>query len=141
MTEVSTKRQLMIAHHYLDKLSIFIVNMANFYQGANPRFDQELVMLKKQLSGKPNYDAATEIIGKLNADLGKDTKLFKRRNLESVSHLQKALKKLIKTQRLPEDIKSDANEFLISLSLNNDAVIAPLTQFETALDLYHKALQ
>ncbi|GAC29901.1 GGDEF domain-containing protein [Brumicola pallidula] len=141
MTEVSTKRQLMIARHYLDKLSIFIVNMASFYQGANPTFDQELVMLKKQLSGKPDYDAATEIIGKLNSDLGKDTKLFKRRNLDSVSHLQKALKKLIKTKRLPDDIKGDANEFLISLSLNNDAVIAPLTQFEKALDLYHKALQ
>ncbi|MFB0912069.1 MAG: GGDEF domain-containing protein, partial [Glaciecola sp.] len=63
MTDVSPQKQLMNARQYLDKLSIFIVNMANFYKGANPTFDQELVMLKKQLSGKPDYDAATQIIG------------------------------------------------------------------------------
>jgi diguanylate cyclase (GGDEF)-like protein len=141
MTEVSTKRQLMIAHHYLDKLSIFIVNMANFYQGANPKFDQELVMLKKQLSGKPDYDAATEIIGRLNADLGKDTKFFKQRNLDFVSHLQEALRTLLKIGHLPGDVKSDVSELLISLSLDRDAVIAPFTQFEKALDLYNRALQ
>jgi len=141
MTEVSTKRQLMIARHYLDKLSIFIVNMANFYHGANPTFDQELLMLKKQLSGKPDYDAATEIIGKLNSDLGKDTKFFKQRNLDSVSHLEEALKKLLEIKQLPSEIKSEVSEFLISLSLDSDTVIAPLTQFEKALNLYNKALQ
>jgi uncharacterized protein YlzI (FlbEa/FlbD family) len=45
MTEVSPQKQLMNARLYLDKLSIFIVNMANFYKGANPTFDQERVML------------------------------------------------------------------------------------------------
>lgn len=141
MTEVSPKKQLMIARQHLDKLSIFIVNMANFYQGANPTFDQELNMLKKQLSGKPNYDAATEIVGKLNADLKKDTKFFKQRNLDSVSHLQTALKKLANIKSVSADVKSEVSEFLVSLSPDKNAVVAPLAQFEKALLLYNKALQ
>lgn len=141
MTEVSPKKQLMIARQHLDKLSIFIVNMANFYQGANPTFDQELNMLKKQLSGKPNYDAATEIVGKLNADLKKDTKFFKQRNLDSVSHLQTALKKLTNIKSVSADVKSEVSEFLVSLSPDKNAVVAPLAQFEKALLLYNKALQ
>jgi len=141
MTEVSPKKQLMVARQYLDKLSIFIVNMANFYQGANPTFDQELVMLKKQLSGKPDYDAATQITGKLNAVLTKDTKFFKQRNLDSVSHLQNALKKLSNIKNVPADVKTEVSEFLISLSPDKHAVVAPLAQFEKALLLYNKALQ
>ena len=141
MTEVSPKKQLMVARQYLDKLSIFIVNMANFYQGANPTFDQELVMLKKQLSGKPDYDAATQITGKLNAVLTKDTKFFKQRNLDSVSHLQNALKKLSNIKNVSADVKMEVSEFLISLSPDKHAVVAPLAQFEKALLLYNKALQ
>jgi diguanylate cyclase (GGDEF)-like protein len=141
MTEVSPKRQLMIARQYLDKLSIFIVNMANFYQGANPTFDQELAMLKKQLSGKPNYDSATQVIGKLNADLSKDTKFFKQRNLDSVSHLQNALKKLSNIKNVSAEVRAEINEFLASLSPDKHAVVAPLAQFEKALLLYNKALQ
>ncbi|MFQ3248829.1 MAG: diguanylate cyclase [Glaciecola sp.] len=141
MTEVSPKKQLMIARQYLDKLSIFIVNMANFYQGANPTFDQELAMLKKQLSGKPNYDSATEIIGKLNAELKKDTKFFKQRNLDSVSHLQNALKKLTNIKNVSVDVRKEVNEFLSALSPDKNAVVAPLAQFEKALLLYNKALQ
>ncbi|AEP30572.1 GGDEF domain-containing protein [Brumicola nitratireducens] len=141
MTEVSPKKQLMVARQYLDKLSIFIVNMANFYQGANPTFDQELVMLKKQLSGKPDYDAATQITGKLNAVLTKDTKFFKQRNLDSVSHLQNALKKLSNIKNVSADVKTEVSEFLISLSPDKHAVVAPLAQFEKALLLYNKALQ
>nr|WP_297347939.1 GGDEF domain-containing protein [uncultured Glaciecola sp.] len=141
MTGVSPQKQLMNARQYLDKLSIFIVNMANFYKGANPTFDQELVMLKKQLSDKPDYDAATVIIGKLNAVINKDTKIFRQRNLDSVSNLQKALKKLTKIESVSGDIKAEVSEFLISLSPDKDAVIAPLAQFEKALSLYNKALQ
>ncbi|MFT6954969.1 MAG: diguanylate cyclase, partial [Glaciecola sp.] len=140
MTEVSPQKQLMNARLYLDKLSIFIVNMANFYKGANPTFDQELVMLKKQLSGKPDYDAATQIIGKLNAVLSKDTKFFRQRNFDSVLNLQKALKKLTKIENVSGDVKTEVNEFLISLSPDKDAVMAPLAQFEKALMLYNKAL-
>lgn len=141
MTEVSPKKQLMVARQYLDKLSIFIVNMANFYQGANPTFDQELVMLKKQLSGKPDYDAATQITGKLNAVLTKDTKFFKQRNLDSVSHLQNALKKLSNIKNVSADVRTEVSEFLITLSPDKHAVVAPLAQFEKALLLYNKALQ
>jgi diguanylate cyclase len=140
MTEVSPQKQLMNARQYLDKLSIFIVNMANFYKGANPTFDKELVMLKKQLSGKPNYVAATEIIGKLNAVISKDTKLFRQRNLDSVSNLQKTLKKLTKIENISGDIKTEVGEFLISLSPDKGAVIASAAQFEKALSLYDKAL-
>jgi diguanylate cyclase (GGDEF)-like protein len=141
MTEVSPQKQLMNARLYLDKLSIFIVNMANFYKGANPTFDQELVMLKKQLSGKPDYDAATQIIGKLNAVINKDTKFFRQRNLDSVLNLQKALKKLITIENVSGDVKTEVNEFLISLSPDKDAVMPPLAQFEKALTLYSKALK
>ena len=141
MTDVSPQKQLMNARQYLDKLSIFIVNMANFYKGANPTFDQELVMLKKQLSGKPDYDAATQIIGKLNAVINKDTKFFRQRNLDSVLNLQKALKKLTKIECVSGDIKTEVNEFLISLSPDKDSLMAPLAQFEKALTLYNKALQ
>lgn len=141
MTEVSPKKQLMIARQYLDKLSIFIVNMANFYQGANPKFDEELVMLKKQLSGKPDYDAATQISSKLNAVLTKDTKFFKQRNLDSVSHLQNALKKLSNIKNVSADVRNEISEFLLPLSPDKHAVVAPLAQFEKALLLYNKALQ
>jgi diguanylate cyclase (GGDEF)-like protein len=141
MTEVSPKKQLMIARQYLDKLSIFIVSMANFYQGANPRLDEELSLLKKQLSGKPNYDAATEITSKLNANLKKDTKFFKQRNLDSVSHLQNALKKLSNLKGVSPDVRSEVSDFLLSLSPDKNAVVAPLAQFEKALGLYNKALQ
>jgi diguanylate cyclase (GGDEF)-like protein len=141
MTEVSHKKQLMIARQHLDKLAIFIVNMANFYQGANPTLDEELSMLKKQLSGKPNYDAASEITGKLNADLKKDTKFFKQRNLESVSHLQNALRKLSNIKTVPDDVRLEVSDFLSSLSPDKNAVVAPLAQFEVALGLYNRAIQ
>ncbi|PKG99969.1 GGDEF domain-containing protein [Paraglaciecola sp. MB-3u-78] len=116
MTAVSPHQQLMSSRHYLDKLSIFIVNMANFYKGANPTFDQEVVMLKKHLSGKPDYDAATAIISKLNVVLNKDTNFFRQRNLDSVLKLQKELKKLTKIEHMSDDVKREVNEFLISLS-------------------------
>jgi diguanylate cyclase len=141
MTVVSPQKQLMSARQYLDKLSVFIVNMAHFYKGANPTFDQELVMLNKLLSGKPDYDAATEIIGKLNALLNKDTKFFRQRNLDSVFNLQRALKNLTKIENVSGDVKTEVNEFLISLSSDKDAVMAPLAQFEKALTLYNKALK
>ncbi len=141
MTDVSPKKQLIIARQQLDKLSIFLVNMANFYQGANPTFDEELVMLKKQLSGKPDYEAATEMTSKLNSVLTKDTTLFKQRNLESVSHLQDALKKLSSIKNVSEDVKTEVSEFLTSLSPDKHAVVSPLEQFEKALLLYNKALQ
>jgi diguanylate cyclase (GGDEF)-like protein len=115
--------------------------MANFYQGANPTFDQELVMLKKQLSGKPDYDAATQITSKLNAVLTKDTKFFKQRNLDSVSHLQNALKKLSNIKNVSAEVRTEVSEFLITLSPDKHAVVAPLAQFEKALLLYNKALQ
>ncbi|MBF7072255.1 diguanylate cyclase [Glaciecola sp. MH2013] len=141
MSEVSHKKQLMVARQHLDKLAIFIVNMANFYQGANPSFDDELQMLKKQLSGKPNYDMAAEITGKLNANLKKDTKFFKQRNLDSVSHLQTALRKLSNIKSVPDDVRSDVSLFLSSLSPDKNAVVAPLAQFEKALSLYNRAIQ
>jgi diguanylate cyclase (GGDEF)-like protein len=90
--------------------------MANFYKGANPTFDQEVVMLKKHLSGKPDYDAATAIISKLNVVLNKDTNFFRQRNLDSVLKLQKELKKLTKIEHMSDDVKREVNEFLISLS-------------------------
>jgi diguanylate cyclase (GGDEF)-like protein len=141
MTTDSPKKQLMIAKQHLDKLSVFIVNSINFYQGVHPDLDSELNRLRSFLSGKPKYDAATELTAEINNKLKKDAKHLKQRNLEAVNSIESALKTLQNAKYIPIDTKNEVDESLKSLKTSADSLIAPVDAFGKALALYKSALE
>jgi hypothetical protein len=94
MSTVSPKQQLMIAKQQLDKLSIFIAGLADFFYGASPAIDDDFQAIKKLLSGKPDYDKATELSVGLNARLKKESKYMQQKNADTLSQIQKSLRQL-----------------------------------------------
>lgn len=140
MTTVTHKRQLMIARQQLDKLSVFIVNLSNFYKGLHPSLDKELEQLNKQLTGKPNYDGAAELSAVLNSQFKKDAKYIRQRNLDSVSRLESALKSLSNIDNLDDSSRQAVRKSLVDLKKSDTAVSAPIEVFERSLQLFQQVL-
>ena len=134
------KKQLMIAKQHLDKLSVFIVNMVNFYAGAQPSVDDDLSSMKKFLSGKPDYDSASELSAKLNDDLKKESKLFQQQNTSAINQLTSSLRNLNKLEGLTSDTRKEVTNFSNSLAAIKKLSVSPMSKFEEALNIYDKAL-
>lgn len=141
MTTVSPKKQLLVAKQQLDKLSVYIINSINFYQGVHPELDIELSKLKALLSGKPEYDAASELTAEINTQLKQDSKHLKQRNLDAVNSIESALRTLQNTDNVPTDTKDEIDRSLKSLKTSTDSLTAPVDAFSKALGLYKSALE
>ena len=140
MTDLSPKQKLLIAKQQLDKLSIFIVSLSDFFSGTHPSIDLELKKIKKLLSGKPDYDLASELSVKINADLKKETKLLQQQQLNTLSQIENGLRKLKELDAIDKEVKEEISHFLSNLSTNDGQKITPISTFEKALSIFRKAL-
>ena len=141
MSTVSPKQQLMIAKQQLDKLSIFIAGLADFFYGASPAIDDDFQAIKKLLSGKPDYDKATELSVGLNARLKKESKYMQQKNADTLSQIQKSLRQLTELEVVDDDVKKEIKSFIQNLVPDDSkAACSPISQFEQALGLFKKAL-
>nr|WP_136251661.1 GGDEF domain-containing protein [Ningiella ruwaisensis] len=140
MSTANPKQQLMVAKQQLDKLSLFIVNMADFFKGANPKIDDELKAIKKLLSGKPDYSGATELSVALSAKLKQEGKYMQQKNFDTLSQIQKSLRHIHELDVVDKEVKSEIKQFMQSLSPEKDSASSPISQFEQALVLFRKAL-
>jgi diguanylate cyclase len=141
MTTVSPKQQLMIAKQQLDKLSIFISGLADFFNGVSPAIDDEFQQIKKLLAGKPNYDKATELSVGLNARLKKESKYMQQKNADTLSQIQKSLRQLTDLNVVDAVVKKEIKSFIQTLvPSETKTASAPIAQFEVALGLFRKAL-
>ncbi|MFC3121924.1 GGDEF domain-containing protein [Agaribacter flavus] len=140
MTDDSAKKKLLVAKQQLDKLSIFIASMAEFFQGSTPKIDEDLNAIKKLLSGKPDYQAAAELSVKLNSDLKNEAKYIKQQQLNSITQIETSLRKLNEIEAIDESVKSEIKLFLQNLSPSDNNISSPIGTFEKALGLFRKAL-
>ncbi|GLR70849.1 GGDEF domain-containing protein [Agaribacter marinus] len=140
MSDDSAKRKLMVAKQQLDKLSIFIASMADFFQGTNPKIDKELSAIKKLLSGKPDYETAAELSVKINSELKNEAKYLKQQQLNTLSQIENSLRKLNEIDAIDEKVKSEIKLFLQNLSPSESNISSPVNTFEQALGLFRKAL-
>lgn len=131
----------MIAKQQLDKLSVYIVNSINFYQGVHPELDTELSKLKSFLSGKPEYDAAAELTAEINTKLKQDAKHIQQRNLDAVNNIESALRSLLHTENISANTKEQADRSLKTLKIDSDNLKAPIDAFGKALALYKSAVE
>ncbi|MDT0593682.1 diguanylate cyclase [Glaciecola petra] len=141
MSEKTPKQQLMIARQQLDKLSLFIAGLADFFYGASPAIDDEFQQIKKLLSGKPDYAKASEISTGLNAQLKQESKFIQRKNADTLNQIQSSLRQISEIDAVDSTVKSEIKSFIKNLVPNeSDKVSAPIKQFELALSLVKKAL-
>ncbi|MGB3724211.1 MAG: GGDEF domain-containing protein [Glaciecola sp.] len=141
MSELSPKQQLMIAKQQLDKLSIFIASLADFFYGSSPAIDEDFQEIKKLLSGKPNYDKAAELSVGLNAILKKEAKFLKQKHADTLSQIQHGLRQLAELEAVDDHIKIEIKQFSKSLASDGDASKdSPVNVFEQALGLFKQAL-
>ncbi|MFC4700043.1 diguanylate cyclase [Glaciecola siphonariae] len=140
MSETTPKQQLMVARQYLDKLSIFITAMVDFFQGTSPSIDEELKHIKKLLSGKPDYDGASELSVKINAAMKKESKFMQQKNLDTLSQIQNSLKRINELDVVDPAVKEEVRQFIQSLAPEKNNTSSPVVQFEKALQLFRKAL-
>lgn len=140
MSEKSPKQQLMIARQQLDKLSIFIINLADFFVGTSPVIDDEFQQIKKLLAGKPEYDKAVEISASLNAKLKNESKFLQQKNANTLSQIQSSLRQLTELDAVNGEVKDEIKQFMSSLAPADDKNNSPVDHFEVALSLFRKAL-
>lgn len=140
MTEASPKQQLMIAKQQLDKLSIFIANLAEFFRGVSPAVDADLVTIKKLLSGKPDYEKAVELSFAINAQLKNQGKFLKQKNADSLKQIKHSLNDLSDLESLDPALKQEIKDFKQNLASEEKTPTSPLSYFETALSLFKKSL-
>ena len=138
--ESSPKQQLMIARQQLDKLSIFIASLADFFYGTSPAIDQEFQQIKKLLQGKPDYSKAAEVSTGLNAKLKKESKFMLQKNADTLSKIQSALRHLTELQAVDSEVKREIKQFMLTLVPKEGNKTSPVAQFEEALGLFRKAL-
>ncbi len=140
MSETTPKQQLMVARQHLDKLAVFITNLVDFFNGANPEIDAELKQIKKLLAGKPDYDGAGELSVKLSAVLKKESKFMLQKNADTLSQIQNSLRKLNELDVVNSEVKEEVKQFIQSLNPDKNNTSSPIKQFEHALQLFRKAL-
>ena len=140
MSNVSPKQQLMIARQQLDKLSIFIAGLADFFHGTSPTIDDEFQQIKKLLSGKPDYDKATELSVGLNAKLKNESKFMQQKNADTLSQIHQSLRQLTELEAVDNQVKSEIKQFIKRLSPSETEHLSPINTFENALALFKKAL-
>lgn len=141
MSEKSPKQHLMIARQQLDKLSIFICSLADFFHGSSPQIDDDFQAIKKLLSGKPDYDKATELSVGLNAQLKKESKYLQQKNADTLHQIQNALRQVTELEVVDASVKSEIKAFMQSLVPNDTKKSqSPIHHFEKALGLFKKAL-
>lgn len=140
MSELSPKQQLMIARQQLDKLSIFIAGLADFFRGTSPVIDAEFQQIKTLLSGKPDYEKAVELATGLNAKLKKESKFMQQKNADTLLQIQGSLRNLVGLDVIDSEVKQEIKHFISSLVPNKIDKDSPLGQFEKTLTLFKKAL-
>lgn len=139
-TSASPKQQVMIARQHLDKLAIFITSMIDFFKGTNPNIDAELKLIKKLLSGKPDYERVSELTIALNAQFKHESKFMQQKNMDTLAQIEKSLRSIAELEAVSKDVKSDIKTFLQNLSSEKSNTSSPVAQFETALSLFRQAL-
>lgn len=141
MSDLSPKQKLMIAKQQLDKLSIFICNLADYFKGASPVIDTQLQEIKSLLSGKPNYDVAIELSAEVNAELKKDSKYLRQKNADTLAQIQKTLRQVMESNGINHDLKSEIKQYIASLRSDDSASSkTPINELEKALLIFKKAL-
>jgi diguanylate cyclase (GGDEF)-like protein len=140
MSDITPKQQLMVARQQLDKLAVFITNLVDFFQGANPDVDAELKKIKKLLAGKPDYDGASELSVQLGATLKEESKFMQQKNLDTLSQIQSSLRKINELDVVDPEVKEEVKSFIQSLNPEKNNTASPVKQFEHALQLFRKAL-
>lgn len=140
MSEKPLKQQVMIARQQLDKLSIFISSLADFFYGSHPKIDDEFQQIKKLLKGKPDYEKAAQIAMGLNAKLKSESQFLQQTNTNTLSQIQQSLRELYESTHVQSDIKQDIQHFVTKLANQQNSEFTPIKQFERALSLFKKVL-
>lgn len=134
------KKQLQTFKHQVEQLSQFVIRLSKFYEGANPELDKELQILRSHLGGQSNFTMTEISMGKLTGLILRNSDSFKKQKQKAVGLIEEAVKGLQSRQNVPDLIKNQASQFLLSLSAESDDLFSSLPQFETALNIYQQAL-
>lgn len=121
-------------------LSQFIVRLSVFYEGLCEEIDKELIVLRRHLSGTPNFTLAAVSINKLNRALQHQDITLHKYASNTVAKLESAVKALQKAVFDDEQLKQKATEQLIALNQPTGDIFSLYTLFQNAIDLHQNAI-
>lgn len=134
------KKQIQGLKRQLELLSQFIVRLSKHYEGVSPHLDVELQNLRSHLARQSNISMAEVTISKLTGLLMESVDDFRKHSSKAINALERAVRQLQTRESLNDDIKQEATSFLLSLKGDSVSLFASLPHFETALDIYNRAL-
>lgn len=138
MAEQQYKRNLLVAKQQLDKLSLFVVNLSKFFEGTHPKVDQELLRIRKLLSGKPDYSKAAEASAQVNALLAAEKKYLQQQQLTTRAEIESAMRGLYDTSAIDGNVRVEIQRFIEQIQ--NDEENSPIKVLERALVLFRKSI-
>lgn len=135
-----SKKQIQAFKQQIEQLAQFIIRITKHYDGVTPELDKELQTLRGHLGGQANFALADLSMGKLTGLIMQNSDSIKKQNSKTINLLEKSVKQLQAQVNLPDEVKGEATQFLMSLKSNNASLYSSLPHFEQAIDLYKSAL-
>ncbi|WP_189403102.1 GGDEF domain-containing protein [Alteromonas halophila] len=134
----SKQLQAFKQHNHL--LSQFIIRLSRFYDGFEPRIDEELQTLRGHLAGTPNFTLATTSIGKLETLLQNSDAALKKYTKETAAELEDTVKALQMQLNSNDKLRKQATEQLMTLNQPVDNLFSLQSLLTRALRLYRQGL-
>lgn len=133
-------KQLQAFRQHSSLLSQFIIRLSKFYEGFDPRIDDELQTLRGHLAGTPNFTLASASIKKLDKLLQNSETTLKKYTKESLSELEDAVKALQMELNDKPALRKQATDLLIAVHQPVDNLFALQSLLAKALRLYRQSL-